>query len=273
MTATFQTVSMSLIAEPPSPLRANIDGEKLAELARDIATNGLLNPITLRATEAGFVIIAGHRRFLAVRSLGWDTIPAMAFPPGTGDDAILSLAENLHRENLTPIEEARVVYDMVVERDMDVDLAAARFSKSRAWIDGRLELLDYPADLLAALHDGKIALGTARELARVADQGYREYLLNNAVENGCTAKTARLWVDEWERSAGIQGQPTTGYGGPSPPYQGQTVGVACGGCDVLMPIENLRPLLCCPDCIKEHYAMKAKARAAAASGIEPGRGN
>jgi len=263
VTATFRTVNISQITEPPSPLRANIDGEKLAELARDIATNGLLNPITLRDVPEGYVIIAGHRRFLAVRSLGWERIPAMVFPIGTHDDTILSLAENLHREGLTPIEEARVVYDMVVERGMDVDLAAARFSKTRAWVDGRLELLDYPSDLVAALHDGKIALGTARELARVADQGYREFLLANAVENGCTAKTARMWVDEWERSAGIQGQPATAYAGPSPPYEGQKVGVACGGCDVLMPIENLRPLLCCPECIKDHYAMKAKAREAA----------
>jgi len=251
---------MSQITEPPSPLRAKIDGEKLAELARDIATNGLINPITLTETGEGFTIIAGHRRFLAVRSLGTDTIPAMVFQPGTADDILLSLAENLHRENLTPIEEARVVYDIVIERGLDVDLAAMRFGKSRAWVEGRLDLLEYPEDLVAGLHDGRIPLGVARELARVADAGYRDYLLHNAIDNGCTARTARMWVDDWERSASIQGQQTTGVGGPPAPYEGQAVGVACGGCDVLMPIANLRPLLCCPDCIKEHYAMKAKAR-------------
>lgn len=267
MIATFQTVSMSRISEPPSPLRANIHGERLAELARSLATDGLLNPITVRESGDAYIIIAGHRRFLAARSLGWDSIDAKIIHQHEHDTPIISLIENVHREPLTPIEEARVLYDVIVAGGMDVDLAAARFGKSRAWVDGRLELIDYPPDLITALHEATIALGVARELARVADQGYREYLLDNAIHNGCTAKTARLWVDEWERSAGIQGQQTTAFAGPSPPYQGQPVGVACGGCDVLMPIENLRPLLCCPLCIKEHYEAKAKARADA--GVKP----
>jgi len=254
---------MSRIIEPPSPLRASIDHDKLAELARSMAAEGQLQAILLRETEAGFVIRAGHRRYLAARSLGWETIEAKVLPPGTGDDVLKSFAENVHREDLSPLEEARVLYDLVIEGGLDVDLAAARFGKSRAWIDGRLELLNYPSDLIEALHVKDISLGVARELARVSDDGYRGFLLSSARENGATAKTARNWANAWEADHIATGQPTTAGPEPPLPYQGQSVGIACGGCDTLYPIAHLRPIYVCPECHLDHHNTKATARAEA----------
>lgn len=251
---------MSQITEPPAPLRGNIEPDALAELARSLSTQGQLQPILVKASANGFTIIAGHRRYLAARSLGWPTIEAKILPANTPDEQILSLIENLHREPLTPVEEARVVYNLVIDRALDVDLAASLFSKTRAWIDARLALLEYPENLLDAIHAETISLSVARELCRVTDDGFRAFLLHNAVENGCTAKTARLWADDWQRSHASQGEPTTAVPGPPPPYEGQAVGIACAACDKLYPIQNLRPLYCCPGCVQEHFAMKAKAR-------------
>jgi len=251
---------MSLIDEPPLKLRGSIDPEKLAELAKSLSSQGLLQPIRIQKTNGRFTIIAGHRRFLAAKSLGWAKIEAMVIPKSSINTLDQSLAENIHREDLTPIEEARMVHQLVNEENVDVDLVAARFAKSRAWVEGRLELLDYPADILGAIHSKQIPLTVGKEFARIADEGYRGYLLENAINNGCTARTARAWVDDWERSAAIQGEPTTAVAGPPTPYEGQPVGVGCAMCNALYPITNLRPLYTCPECIRKHYAEKAKQR-------------
>lgn len=257
--ANFRRVPMSQIAEPPEPLRGHIDPERLAELASSLSTQGLLQPILLRPEGTNYVIIAGHRRFLAAQSLGWDHIDAKLLPAGVRDEQILSLVENLHREDLTPVEEARVVYNMVIENNLDVDIAASRFGKSRSWIESRLELCNYPHDLLDAIHNRDISLGVARELARVTNDGYRQWLLQNARDNGCTARTARIWSDEWTGTQQATGEEINAQPGPPPPYQGQPVGIACGKCDVLFPIAQLRPIYCCPHCIKDHFTMKATA--------------
>ncbi|MFQ5778710.1 MAG: ParB/RepB/Spo0J family partition protein [Terriglobia bacterium] len=261
--AAYRHVSMSQIDEPPAPLRGSIDPEKLAELAGSLSTQGQLQPIILKATTGRYTIIAGHRRFLAAKSLGWETIEAKVFLQGVKDEQILSLIENLHREDLSPVEEARVVYDLVEAQELDVDLVATRFAKSRSWVDGRLDLCSYPTDILDALHAKSITLSVARELARVADDGYRQWLLHNAMENGATGRTARIWADEWHRSHTPEGDAPTAHPGPPPPYEGQPVGVGCAGCQTLYPIAQLRPLYCCPECIRDHFATIAAARKAA----------
>lgn len=258
--ARFRALSMSTIQEPPAPLRGAIDSERLAELAASLSAQGQLQPILVRPDGDTFVIIAGHRRFLAARSLGWETIEAKILPAGVKDEQILSLVENLHREDLTPVEEARVVYNLVMDQNLDVDLVASRFAKSRTWIDGRLELLEYPPDLLTAIHAGTIGLGSARELARVKNDGYRQWLLEQATTNGATARTTRMWADEWCRTHSETGEEITAHTGPPPPYEGQPVGIGCAGCGELFPIAQLRPLYTCPNCIKDHYEMIDKAR-------------
>lgn len=256
--ARFLTVPMSQILEPPAPLRGAHDPEKLRELAASLKELGQLQPIVLHAGADGLTIVAGHRRFLAARLLAWEKIEAKVFPKLIGDSTLAALAENVHREDLTPLEEARVLCALVLEQGRDVDAVATQFGKSRAWVDSRLELNGYPKDLLEAVHAKTISLGVARELARVTDDGYRAFLLYHAVEGGATVKTIRIQVQDWLSSHTPEGVAPTAAGGPAPVYQGQGVGLECAGCRNLYPIADLRPLHYCPDCLQDHFTKKAK---------------
>ncbi len=257
--ARFQTVPLSQIIEPPAPLRGSHDPEKLAELAASMKELGQLQPILVVSDQAGYRIIAGHRRYLAAMLLGWEKmdVKILAKEPATAD--LYALAENVHREDLTPVEEARVLYRLIVDDGRDVDAVALQFGKGRAWVDGRLELSQFPADLLQAVHHKAISLGVARELSRVNDNGYRAYLLHYASENGATIKSIQIQVADWEASRGPQGEALTAGPQPGPVYQGQDVGLGCAGCGHLHPIGDLRPLHYCTDCLKAYFAQKAEA--------------
>ncbi|MFQ5899811.1 MAG: ParB/RepB/Spo0J family partition protein, partial [Candidatus Methylomirabilia bacterium] len=250
-TPKYRPIPIAEIQEPPTPLRGQIGPGGLRELMDSLSTHGLLQPILIRHTGFNYTIIAGHRRFLAAKALGWQTIDANVTTATDDLWSELALIENVQREDLTPVEEARVVYALVKDDEADVDVVARRFGKSRAWVDARLQLLEYPEDLLAAIHAGQISLAVAKELARVAANGYRGYLLESAVNNGCTAQVARMWATEWEKSNPDPDQRVTASTGPTPPYEGQAVGIGCAGCRRLHPVAELRPIYFCSPCLQD----------------------
>lgn len=256
---TFRTVPMASIHPPPEPLRITISAEKVKELADSLAVHGLLQPLVVKLVKGGYQIIAGHRRFLAASLLDWKEITCRVLPATTTDEGIISLVENVQRENLTPLEEARVIHTLVVEQERDVDTVARRFGKSRLWVDRRLEMLDWPQEILTAVHLDKVSLAVARELIRVKDDSYRKHLLDSASNNGATAMTARVWADEWERSHAYPGGPVTADPEPTIPYQGQTVGIACGGCGRLHPIQHLRTIYLCRPCVEPQTQVRQPA--------------
>lgn len=254
--ARYLPVPMSQINEPPEPLRGSHDPDKLKELAASLREHGQLQPILLVPSGEGFTIVAGHRRFLAARLLGWDKIEAKVLPSTLATWEIAALAENVHRENLTPVEEARVIFKLVVTEERDVDAVATQFGKSRAWVDHRLDLCQYPHDLLDAVHKRDVSLAAAAHLARVTDDGYRAYLLDAARNNGCTERLARSWADDWEAAHARQGEPTTAADTSATPYHGQGVGLECAGCSKLYAVASLRPLHYCPECLTKHFEAK-----------------
>ncbi len=249
MKPSVQTLHLSKIQEPPAPLRIAIDMEKLRELAGSLKEHGQLQPIIVETTARGWQIIAGHRRYLAAQLLGWKFIEAKVRESNRIDQSVISLAENIHREPLTPLEEARVAQVLVVDQQLDVDIVARRFGKTRQWVDRRLEMLDWPPDLLEAIHAGDLSLAVAKEFTRVKDEAYRKYLTDNAKNNGASSLTARIWADEWTATLATTGHAPTALASPTPPYSGQTVGVACAGCDVMLPVAQLTTVYLCRNCV------------------------
>lgn len=194
---TLEHVNLDAILEPPHQLRATIDSLSLRELADSIARVGLLEPIGLAPADDGarFTIIYGHRRFLACRLLAWQTIPALIHD-GHADPVDIALAENLHRTELTPVEEARALRALQ-DRGHTLDELAHVSRKSDSWVDGRLRLLDYPDDLQAAIHAHGLPLTVAAHLAQIDHAPYREYLTRDAVAHGATARTVSSWVQHY----------------------------------------------------------------------------
>ena len=185
---------MDLIDPPDDPHREGLDDESLGQLADSLANEGLHQPIGLlrREAEERFTIIFGHRRFCAASLCRWREIDARIYPAGT--DVLLARAsENNNREQLTPLEEARVVRRFLA-RGESMSATARLLRRSAAWCYLRLALLEQPADLQAVVHDGSISLSVAAALAKVDHDDYRKELIREAVTTGAKAPTVELWV-------------------------------------------------------------------------------
>jgi ParB family chromosome partitioning protein len=166
----------------PHQPRVHFDEETLAELAASIAEIGVLQPILVRPTPDGaFELVAGERRWRAARRAGLSTIPAII---RTADDLASierALVENLHRQDLTPLEEAAAYQQLIEDFEMTHEQVATRVGKSRSAVTNTLRLLTLPASIQPLLADGRLSAGHARALLSTPDRAVQESLARQAV--------------------------------------------------------------------------------------------
>ena len=191
-------IDLELIDPPSHMLRDQIDPLKLGELADSMAAEGLHQAIGVRGpNDAGrFEIIWGHRRYSAARSLTWRQIEAKVYPWST-DPLLAAINENLQREQLTPLEEAKAIDKMRAAGHPLVSIARL-FRRSDAWVRDRIDLLGSPDDIQEAVATKALPLGVARELAQVAHADYRRALIEEAKRTGATVATVAVWVAHYE---------------------------------------------------------------------------
>ena len=136
------------------------------ELASSMKTYGLLQPVVVRPVEGGYVLLAGHRRVAAARSLGWESIPAIV-RPATDDEAyLLTIVDNLQRQDLSPREESAALEALVRERGWSTRQVAAAISRSQAFVSKRLRVFDDPA-LGPAVLANQVSVSAAEELLSI----------------------------------------------------------------------------------------------------------
>ncbi len=124
--------------------RTVFDEERITELAQTIRTHGIIQPIVVRIREEKYEIIAGERRFRAVSSLGWETIPAIIKEFNDSQTASIALIENLQREGLTAIEEATAYAKLIEIHQLTQESLAQRLGKGQSTIANKLRLLNLP---------------------------------------------------------------------------------------------------------------------------------
>lgn len=185
--------ALASIREPAHQLRETIDPEQLGELADSMAAEGLHQPIGLRGPldDGAFEIIWGHRRFLAARLLQWKQIEAKTYPADY-DPLLAAVSENLQRENLSPMDEARAV-KRFIDRGQSQAAIARLFRRSQSWIHERIELLELPAELQGAVHERALSMGVARVLAQIDHEAYRAELIKEAQRSGANLNTVEVW--------------------------------------------------------------------------------
>lgn len=149
--------------------RENFDGEKLQELMSSIKEKGVLQPILIRPIENGFEIIAGERRFRACREIGLKKIPVIIKEVSDEDALIISLMENIQRQELNPIEEARAYQQLVESFNLSQDNVAKAVGKNKTTISNMLRLLKLPEAILKYLGNGDISVGHAKALLGIED--------------------------------------------------------------------------------------------------------
>ncbi len=192
-----------IVPSDPRNGRLDLDPIALQDLADDIAQHGLLNPVTVRRDGQIYDVIAGNRRLAAMRRLGWTDIPCTLKDCTPRAAAIMRLHENTKRTDLTPVEEAAQIQGYITDFDPTQEELLDAFDCKPAWLEGRLELLDYTPELQQFLHAGTISLGAARLLARIPDPATRDMYTRHAAAHGVSISTARLWLQE------SQSQPAT----------------------------------------------------------------
>jgi len=144
--------------------RINFDDLKLQELISSVKEKGVLQPILVRQIGDGYEIIAGERRFRAATALGLDKIPAMIKDVKDEDALIISLVENIQRQELNPIEEAQAFQQLLEKFSLSQDDIAKALGKDKATVSNILRLLKLPSDIQQFLAKGDISLGHAKVL-------------------------------------------------------------------------------------------------------------
>lgn len=185
-----QEIALNQIQPNPKQPRTDIDEDGIAELADSIKKVGLLQPIIVRPYGEGYQIIAGERRWRASQAAGLEHVPVRVL---TADDTAaleLALIENLQREDLNSIEEARGYRRLLTEYQMTQAELADKVSKSRSAITNALRLLDLPEEVQELVYEGRLTAGHARAVLSVPDEAMRVKLAQKLVEQGLSVREA-----------------------------------------------------------------------------------
>lgn len=186
-----ELIEIPIAALEPNPHqpRVHFDEETLTDLAASIAELGVLQPVLVRRVGEGqYQLIAGERRWRAAIRAGLATIPAIVRLTDDMASMEQALVENLHRQDLTPLEEAAAYQQLIEDFGLTHEALAARVGKSRPSISNALRLLALPAAVQSLIADGRLSAGHAKALLGTPDRAYQEHLARRAVDEGWTVR-------------------------------------------------------------------------------------
>lgn len=182
-------VPLSRIIPSSFQPRQHFDEESLASLTASVRELGVLQPVLVRpGPDDTFELVAGERRWRAAKRAGLQTIPALVRQ--VGDDASLeqALVENLHRQDLNPLEEAAAYQQLIEDFQLTHEELATRVGKSRAAITNTLRLFQLPPTIQRLVAEGQLAEGHARALLGTPDRAFQEALARRAVSEGLSVR-------------------------------------------------------------------------------------
>jgi ParB family chromosome partitioning protein len=180
----------SIHANPRQP-RRRFEPEATAGLASSVRQQGLLQPIVVRPrTAGGYELIAGERRWRAAREAGLETLPAIVREADDRDSLLLALVENVAREQLSPVEEARAYASLVDEFELSLGEVADQVGRSKPAVSNRLRLLELPEEVLWMVARGELTEGHARAVLALPDHDARKRLAKRIVKEGMSVRAA-----------------------------------------------------------------------------------
>ena len=184
-------IAVDQIHSNPKQPRKRFDGEAVSGLAESIKAQGLIQPVVLRPRlEGGYELIAGERRWRAAREAGIAEVPAVIRDADDRDTLLLGLVENVAREDLSPIEEARAYAMLFDEFGLSLGEVAERVGRSKPAVSNRVRLLELPEDVLAMVGRNELTEGHARAVLAVPDNDGRRKLARRIVREGLSVRAA-----------------------------------------------------------------------------------
>ena len=199
----LRELPIELISPNPKQPRRRFDQEALTALAGSLGERGVLQPVLVRPKAGGtYELIAGERRWRAARIAGLQAIPALVRQREDAETLELALIENMAREDLNPVEEARACAALVEELALTRDQVGRRVGRGRVAVSNLLRLLDLPDDVIELLAEGTLSEGHGRALLLAEDHGARRSLARAAADEGWSVRTTEARARQ--SNAGIE---------------------------------------------------------------------
>ena len=197
-------IPLNRIIPPEFIERKKIDHDDINELADNIKRVGLIQPLVVKRVKEKFEIIAGHRRYRALKILGAVKVQVIIKDLDKLDADTVKLSENIYRTDLTDLEEAESLQHLMKIGKVSAKQLAKQVGKSLSYVQQKLDILKYPENLRIALQDKKITFSVARELIRIKNEGLRNEYLRHAINGGATPAIVKEWVDDIIRAEKIE---------------------------------------------------------------------
>ncbi len=208
----LRELPVELIEANPNQPRRDFDEGSLQALAGSLAERGVLQPVLVRPRRGGtYELVAGERRWRAARIAGLATVPALVRERDDAQALELALIENMAREDLNPVEEARACAALVEELGLTREEVGRRVGRSRVAVSNLVRLLDLPDEALGAMQRGDLTEGHGRALLLADDHGARRRLAREAAEAGWSVRV--LEQRAREAGAGVTARDARAKGG------------------------------------------------------------
>jgi ParB family transcriptional regulator, chromosome partitioning protein len=226
----LREIPVELIAPNPRQPRRDFDEGALVQLADSLRERGVLQPVLLRPIPGGtYELIAGERRWRAAQLADFETVPALVRPHDDAESLELALIENMAREDLNPVEEARACALLVDELGLTREDVGRRVGRSRVAVSNLLRLLDLPDEVLDLLAAGHLTEGHGRALLTTSDHETRRSLARTAVQEGWSVRQTEARArDTGRRSAPRRAAKPAGSAHPDQVEAARRLGDALG---------------------------------------------
>ena len=190
-------IPVSMISANPEQQRKVFKDSELEELTRSVSEYGVLQPLIVKRTEGRqFILVAGERRLRAATLAGLKTVPAIIRELQDSEAALIALVENVQRENLNFLEEARAYKKLMEDFGLTQGDIARRVSKQQSTISNKIRILSLPEDIQTAIIENNLTERHARALLKLSGQEDRQKVINRVVSNGLNVKQTEKLIED-----------------------------------------------------------------------------
>ena len=195
--AGISNIDVNMISPNPFQPRVTFDPQNLEELKKSVAEKGIIQPITVRETDTGYELIAGERRLRAVKDLGFSTIPAFIMEVSSDADMLeLAIIENIHREDLNPVDIAHGYQRLIDECHLTQEEVSIKVGKDRSTVANFLRLLKLPRRIQESLKSNELSMGHARALITLPNSEDQIQLWKKIIKNSLSVRKVEALVKQ-----------------------------------------------------------------------------